>query len=510
MIKTKVRRWAAGAGLGLLLMVPLASADAAVLATVRANVTGDAKQETVELTGEKLIPGSNYYGRLTLLVKNEQGRMLTVWKPDVDGGYYCLLEKITAAREGDPVPAGAGSERKKQTKEENDPFSRLGKKDKTADSPAAIPEREIQAETVQVLKKLLKEMKGEQEEVPTAEWQRSHDGILLMVGKGGLHSAVDSRILNFSDVKHVREDFSGADSLGLSATARYLPGYRFAVQCMLPSSDQHAKQELEFTGKAASVFGLYGENGSLAKTHLKPVITEVVSLTWQSDRLFTLQNVLAADRRSVLGQLAARWEKDKNKWRPVDVKLLDGSERTEDAADQPAGAGTWKLYPRMAWIGERVISRPTVAVEEQPEIQNKINDTLDASFRSAPAEEERAYQVKFAGPGLLSLELGRRNQQGAVIRELLNFDMKTGKTVGLQEMFRTEDADFLKVLNLIGDKKDAFKETKPAFWHYDGIHFIFQDRLLTADFQDEEKIHLTVVDQNDMAKFLKRPELLEP
>ena len=65
----------------------------------------------------------------------------------------------------------------------------------------------------------------------------------------------------------------------------------------------------------------------------------------------------------------------------------------------------------------RVISRPVVAVEEKPELQNKINDKLQAWFARAPEEDERAFQVKYAGSNLLSLELGRRNKKGEVIRE---------------------------------------------------------------------------------------------
>lgn len=489
-----LHKWAAGAVVGIALTVPWAAAEAAVLAAIKADVTGDTGQETVELTGEKRIPGSNYYERLMVVVKNERGHMVTAWKPDIEGGYYCLLEKIPAREE--ETPQNPSEKQAKKAEEHGE----------TAGSEAGTEHEEA----ARLLEDILPEIAG-QGSKEAAIMHRPYDTVLLLAGRGGTSAAVESRILDFSDGKKVREAFSGADNLGITASARYLPGREFTVRCILPGTERQAKQELEFTGKAASVFGLYAEDGSIAKPHLKPAVTGIVSLAWQSGRLFTLQDVLAADRRTVLGRLAARWEKTGERWQPVEVRLLDGTERPEEdaSADQPAAAGNWQLYPRSVWIGERIISRPTVAVEEKPEIQNRINEVLEAAFRRAPGEEERAYQVKFAGPGLLSLELGRRDQKGNVIREWLNFNMKTGKTVSLQEMFRTEDKDFLKVLNLVGKEKDTFVNVKPVFWHYDGSQFIFQDRLLDAAFQEEEKIRMAVVDKNDLKKFLKQPELLD-
>ena len=78
----------------LLLTAPLSSAEAALLAKIEADVDGSGQKRTVELTGEKKMPGSNYYSDLWILVKNAEGKMLTAWKADLDGGYHCLLEKM--------------------------------------------------------------------------------------------------------------------------------------------------------------------------------------------------------------------------------------------------------------------------------------------------------------------------------------------------------------------------------------------------------------------------------
>ena len=78
----------------LLLTAYFSSAQAALLAKVEADVDGSGQKRIVELTGDKKMPGSNYYSNLWIMIKNADGKMLTAWKADLDGGYYCLLEKM--------------------------------------------------------------------------------------------------------------------------------------------------------------------------------------------------------------------------------------------------------------------------------------------------------------------------------------------------------------------------------------------------------------------------------
>ena len=156
-----------------------------------------------------------------------------------------------------------------------------------------------------------------------------------------------------------------------------------------------------------------------------------------------------------------------------------------------------------------MINRPVVAVEEKPELQNRINEKLYAWYAKAPEEDERAFQVKYAGSKLLCLELGRRNKKGEVIRELYNFNMQNGEPVKLDEMFNAKNPDFYKVINLVGKPKNCFSEAKPAFWHFTGKHFVLQDRLLAEGFQDEEAIHMAVVEKDDLLPFIKDKSILD-
>lgn len=491
----------AGAGMLLLLTAPFSSAQAALLAKVEADVDGSGRKNVVELTGEKKMPGSNYYSDLWILVKNADGKLLTAWKADLDGGYYCLLEKIPVnAKAENP----AGQRKQKEAEAEQD----------TAAAEMNTANDNDKEETDKIIAELLDPLKedGAGTKKKSKISEKPHDQILLMASQGGKNTAVGCRILDFSDFKQVQAVFSGADSLGVAAKAEYRPDNRFTVESRLPEADG-SETTVTFTGSAKNVLRLYNGDGSIAKPWLQPRVTEVASLTTLGGRLFTEQNVLAANGRDLLGRLAVRWTCQEDKWTPEEIKLTDTLDELlapdADESNRADGAGNWRLYPRRAFIGDRVISRPVVAVEEKPELQNKINEKLQAWYESAPLEEERAFQVKYAGPNLLSLELGRRNKNGEVIRALYNFNMQSGALLKLGDMFNTKNPDFLKVINLTGKPQNIFSDVKPVFWYFTGKHFMLQDRLLAEGFQNEEAIHMALVDKNDLLPFVKDKKLLE-
>ncbi len=462
----------------LLMTVPFSSVQAALLAKIEADVDGSGEKKAVELTGEKKIPGSNYYSDLWILIRDRDGKMVTAWKADLDGGYYCLLEKL-------PVSGKEEKEGKAKKKKEAKP----DRKTKTENDAARCEE-----ELTTLLKEIGEENgKGDtKEKEPVKITDKPHDQIFLTASQGGKNAAVNCRILDFSDKKQVREVFSGSDALGITAKAGYRPDFTFTVECSLPEGES-TERILTFSGKAENILHLYHEDGSIAKPYLRPQVTEVTALTPLAGRFFTEQNVLAANRQDLLGKLSVRWAHKEGRWIPEEVRLTETkNEETEsDTANQADGAGNWKIYPRRAFIGDRSISRPVVAVEEKPELQNRINQVLEDWFKKAPEEEERAFQVKFAGPNLLSLELGRRNRKGEVIRELYNFNMQNGDNLKIGDMFNVGAPDFIRVVNLTGKPADAFTDSRPAFWHVTGNHYILQDRLLTEGFQDEQAIHIT-------------------
>ena len=510
-----LKRVIMGLGALLLLAAPFSSVEAALLAKVEADVDGSGQKRTVELTGEKKMPGSNYYSDLWILVKDTEGKMLTAWKADLDGGYYCLLERMPVNVKAEQKVA---REKQKDLKEKQQKAASSTKGIDVKGNDAVSQKEKINGKEnreknfEKILEALKEDGEGAGKKNKNIISDKPHDQILLMAAKGGKNAAVSCRILDFSDRKQVRAVFSGADSLGVAAKAEYKPDNQFTVESALPGADGTQKP-VSFSGSAKNMLRLYNADGSIAKPWLRPQVTEVASLATLDGRLFTEQNVLAANGQDLLGRLAVRWVHKEDKWIPEDIALTDTLDELlkpePDDSNRADGAGSWRLYPRRAFIGDRVISRPVVAVEEKPDLQNKINEKLNAWYTKAPEEDERAFQVKYAGPKLLSLELGHRNKNGEVIRDLYNFDMNNGELIKLADMFNTKNPDFVKVINLTGKPRNCFSAVKPVHWHFTGKHFVLQDRLLGVGFQDEDAIHMVIVEKNDLLPFIKDKKLLE-
>lgn len=425
------------AGMMAVLLLGLSSQSfaATTLAEIKADALGDGQQMTVELSGERMTAGSGYYEKLMLMLKNADGKMVTAWKPDMDGGYHGFLQKVPSGEEG-------------------------------------------------------------------------RDDILLLVSQGGENPGLTARILDFKDPKKVQEEFSSADSLGITSTAEYMDDYKVKVTCHVPvfedasldpallrksivevllgtgelklPEDKATLKEVEFTMEAQNVLGVYDKDGKVVKPYLKPRVTGLISLAKHNGMLYSVQNVLSADLQTVLGQLSATWEKHDGRWHPVSVQLRN-DDLAKNIMDKGAGvnsvegAGDWRLFPQTIWQGETQISYPLVSVDGKPELQNRINDLLRETAKERKLEEGVTYNVEFAGKRLLSLSLYRVDPEGEeVAADVYNVDMKTGKDIPLDKMFDTRNKDFVAALNLVGTPRNAFTRVKPDTWFYDGEHFHFR------------------------------------
>lgn len=338
-----------------------------------------------------------------------------------------------------------------------------------------------------------------------------YDRILLLAGRGGKDGAVDGRLLNFTQPKKAKVEFTGVDSLGITAEAAYLPDYRYRVTVKIPG--RTVTSALQFTGRAENVLGVYGDDGKIARSYLHPHVTPIKSLSAWLGQLFTTQDVLAADKKSALGTIRVRWSGGEDgSWTPADVSWQPAPRSKAESADmlvQTAAAGDWRLYPQTAWVGERVIQWPVVSVSGNPDVQNRVNSVLDSWLHEGRADGERSYQVKFAGKNLLCIEAGRRLPDDGVARRIFNFDMRTGAEVSLADAYDIQNPDFRKIINLTGKPKNAFETAEPAHWFREGNQVVFTDRILEAGFQDEEAIHRASVDEEDLDNFVKDAALFE-
>ena len=310
------------------------------------------------------------------------------------------------------------------------------------------------------------------------------ENVVLSAAQGGDGGDVAFRILDFKNPKQVKERFTGADNLGLTAAAAYLPEHRYKVNYKLEGKDEEQVEDITSSEDRQKV---YDEAGKLVKPYLRPQVGNLSSLTAYQDRLYTRQNVVDADGSTVLGVLDLTWSQKEQVWKPTAARVMNADwdneqELIRSRVNVNAGTDNWQLYSRGYWLKGVEINYPVVAVNEHPEVQDAINREISAWLKGSFVEDERAYRVEFAGPNLLSLILFREGQDGNINKNIVNFDMRTGRKLSVRDVFKVEDKDFLKVLGLVGMPRQELKAV-PENWYFNGRVFTFvvpKDTLVPA------------------------------
>ena len=89
---------------GALLLSSTALAEEALLA--KADFTAADKPLKAELWGEQLHSGYNQ--QLLLIIKNENGKVVTAYNPDIKGGYGCMLVPVSVGKKGQQLMLSVG------------------------------------------------------------------------------------------------------------------------------------------------------------------------------------------------------------------------------------------------------------------------------------------------------------------------------------------------------------------------------------------------------------------
>jgi hypothetical protein len=302
---------------------------------------------------------------------------------------------------------------------------------------------------------------------------KKHPQILLAVAQGEADKDVAYRLVDFSDAHKVKETFTGVDNFGVTTTARYLDGRRFRVSCDFGEKPV----VLEAAAPVQDTLHVFDAAGSVQKSYLRPQVSRLISLTPVQDRLLSTQNILDADGTTLLGKLYItwNWNEEQAAWAPQSVHfdtVLDETKMEKARVNSSAAAGSWQLYNRI-YVHQGVeISYPEVAVADHPEVQNKINAAVQAWLQEDKKNCQQAYRLEFTGPRLLSMLAFRQDGEGQITEKIFNFNMETGETVSLREMFNYQDKDFLPLLNLLGIPKNSVKSL-PRDWYYNGGTFVF-------------------------------------
>lgn len=339
--------------------------------------------------------------------------------------------------------------------------------------------------------------------------------VLLAVGQGSDEGSTEYRVIDFADVKAVREIFSGSDNLGVAAVAEYLPGFRSKmIFADGTSSEEYLPGEKVFYEKR----GLYDEDGNLLKGYRRPSVSKISSLVPADlDRdgrmeLLSLQSVKGLGSDDLLGKLAGVWTYDKAAgWQLKHKTFYSGGKNKDDKFHRSYNEKGWRIVSRQAVHDSSSVTYPVFIAVGEPELQNKVNK--DFTVLAAPylqklgdGGSELDYTLTFVGDKFISLVffgVMDEAEQEIFAKIPVNLDAKTGAILELSDLLNLKDPDLMPVLQLLTKKdKVDFSKGIPKSWYYNGTNFVFCQRN-----EDGEWLE-AVVAATDLKKFLLRPELL--
>ncbi len=338
--------------------------------------------------------------------------------------------------------------------------------------------------------------------------------LLLAVSQGGDNDATEYRILDFSDLKAVKELFNGSDNMGIAAYGEYLPNFRSKITFADGSTEE---ENLTMAKTFYEERGLYASDGSLLKGYRRPSVSKIISLVpVDIDKdgtmeLLSLQNIQGLGNDDLLAKLAGVWSYDNaGGWQLENKTLYNAGKNEDDKFHRSYNDAKWNITPRQAVFAGNSLTYPVFVAAGANEAQNKVN--RDFAIIAAPylaklsvGDCELDYTVTFVSTKYISMVFfGVMNEfDKEIFTKLpLNIDTTTGKRLEIGNVLNLQDRDLLPVLQLLArqDKLD-FSEGVPENWYYNGSNFVFCQR------GNEGQWLEAVVAAEDLKKFMLRPEL---
>ena len=375
---------------------------------------------TAELWGNRLPSG--YSDDLLVLLKDEQGSLVTAYAPSIKGGYYPMLEAVQVK----PAPkkaAAAGS------------VGTVAQSSKTAQGASAEAAQQL----------------------------------LLSVGQGDWQAPSEFRVLDFVDAKKVNELFSSADSMGLVTKA-----YNKEEKLHITLQDgQHNSTALP-KGVAP---------GKLYYGGLYSLTAHDVDGDGQQELLGSQQLVVGKQNVADVGAI---WQLNKdNKWKHSNMTIMTvtptpKSNTVNDGREIATGA----ILPRKMVVPGGEATYP-IFVSQNVELQNKINAVLQDECREYldsfyKGRADMAFKVIEASDKLLSIEL--ISGKNSFIHHYINLDPHTGEVIKLEQILNTKDPDLPPLLRLLCTNKNIQLEHKlPAEWYLEGKNLFLLQRICGKD-----------------------------
>ena len=400
-------------------MVVAGTGAAADTLLAKTDLLLEKSRATAELWGDRLPSG--YSDNLLVMLKDEQGKLVTAYAPSIKGGYHPLLEAVQVKPVAKKAATAVGS----------------------AGARLRSPEASEQGKAAQQL--------------------------LVSVAQGDWQAPSEFRVLDFSDNKKVSELFNAADSMGLVSKA-------YNKEEKLHVTLKDGQQNVTAMPKGV-------DSGRLYYGGLYSVTAHDVDGDGQQELLGTQQLVQGTQNVADVGAIWRL--NGEGQWKHSNMTIMTTtpipkSNTVNDGREVTNGV----ILPRKIVIPGGEATYP-VFVSDKVELQNKVNKLLASecheylsSFYQGKAD--MAFKVIAASDKLLSLQLisGKTN----FIHHYVNINPQNGELVRLEQILNAQDPDLLPLLQLLNNNKNIQLEHKlPAEWYIEGKNLFLQQRICGKD-----------------------------
>lgn len=379
---------------------------------------------TAELWGNRLPNG--YSEDLLVVLKNEQGKLVTAYAPSIKGGYHHLLQAVQVK----PL------------------------------APKVADSSKVGVDKAQLAK-----------QNAVSDKQKGAQQLLISVSQGDWQAPSEFRVLDFTEPKKVNELFSSAESMGLVSKA-YINVDKLHVT--IKDGQQNT---------AALPQGV--EPAKLYYGGLFCLTAHDVDGDGQQE-LLGCQQLLAGNNS--VADVGAVWQLDEaNKWKYSNITIMTTTptpkSNTVNDGQEIAYGVIGTILPRKIVVPGGEATYP-VFVSHKVELQNEVNKTLEAecqeylsSFYQGKAD--MAFKIIQANEKLLSIQL--ISGKTSFIHHYVNIDPQTGKRLRLEQILNTQDPDLLPLLRLLNNNKNIMIEQLPAEWYIEGKNLFLQQRICGKD-----------------------------
>lgn len=466
----KIKVLSLGCALGL-----VSSAAAADRLLARTELELEQGRATAELWGDELNNG--YAQKLLVLLKNEQGKLLTAYAPSIKGGYSAVLQAVQVKPIGTEAELAAALEARKRVKETAKEQNAKAKKPTEAET---APKNEAAKDTNNTKANEADEAMANNakngadpapKELPPLPYaMKAKNGqyaqqLLLSVAQGDWRAPSEYRVLDFADSKKVVELFDAGESMGLVSAATS----KDAKLQVLLKDGQHNEAQL---GKGVEVQRLtYG--GLFALT------PHDVDGDGQQELLGS--QLLLSDNYSI-ADVGAVWQLDKElRWKHTAMTIMTNAPTPKGStvnAGQDVGVG--RILPRKMVVPGGEATYP-VFVSRDVELQNKVNEALDKENAAYLGEfyegrADMAFKVVSADERAISLQLISGKKQ--FVHHYVNLDPQKGKVIQLEQVLNYKDKRLMPKLRELCQNKQLMLESQPpAEWYLQGDKLYLAQRI---------------------------------